>query len=82
MSGVIEMADVSKSFTIPSVRRETVREHALDLFRRVPEGTAPGAGERHLRASARRKPGTHGPQRQRKEHAPEDRLGDLYTRHR
>ena len=27
---------VSKSFTIPSVRRDTVREHALDLFRRHP----------------------------------------------
>ena len=27
---------MSKSFVIPSVRRETVREHALDLFRRRP----------------------------------------------
>ena len=31
---VVEVCDVSKSFEIPSVRRETVREHALDLFRR------------------------------------------------
>jgi ABC-type polysaccharide/polyol phosphate transport system ATPase subunit len=31
---VVEVRDVSKSFAIPSVRRETVREHALDLFRR------------------------------------------------
>lgn len=34
---VIEIADVSKSFTIPSVRRETVREHALDFFRPRPQ---------------------------------------------
>jgi ABC-type polysaccharide/polyol phosphate transport system ATPase subunit len=33
MRPVIEVAGVSKSFTIPSVRRDTVREHALDLFR-------------------------------------------------
>ena len=37
MSAVIELANVSKSFTIPSVRRQTVREHALDLFRRYPK---------------------------------------------
>jgi ABC-type polysaccharide/polyol phosphate transport system ATPase subunit len=36
MSAAIEMSGISKSFTIPSVRRETVREHALDLFRRHP----------------------------------------------
>ena len=30
---IIEVAGVSKSFTIPSVRRDTVREHALDFFR-------------------------------------------------
>ena len=30
---VIEVRDVAKQFRIPSVRRETVREHALDLFR-------------------------------------------------
>jgi ABC-2 type transport system ATP-binding protein len=30
---VVEVSGVSKSFTIPSVRRDTVREHALDLFR-------------------------------------------------
>jgi ABC-type polysaccharide/polyol phosphate transport system ATPase subunit len=33
---VVELAGVSKSFDIPSVRRETVREHALDLFRSRP----------------------------------------------
>ena len=31
--GVIEVRDVAKQFRIPSVRRDTVREHALDLFR-------------------------------------------------
>jgi ABC-2 type transport system ATP-binding protein len=30
---VVDVSGVSKSFTIPSVRRDTVREHALDLFR-------------------------------------------------
>ena len=34
---VIEAAGVSKSFTIPSVRRDTVREHALDFFRPRPQ---------------------------------------------
>ncbi len=33
MRSVIEVESVCKSFTIPSVRRETVREHALDFFR-------------------------------------------------
>jgi ABC-type polysaccharide/polyol phosphate transport system ATPase subunit len=33
---VIEAAGVAKSFTIPSSRRETVREHALDFFRPRP----------------------------------------------
>lgn len=32
----IEVASVSKRFIIPSVRRTTVREHALDLFRSRP----------------------------------------------
>jgi ABC-type polysaccharide/polyol phosphate transport system ATPase subunit len=32
----IEVAGVSKTFRIPTVRRDTVREHALDLFRRHP----------------------------------------------
>lgn len=36
-SAVIEAADLSKSFTIPSSRRETVREHALDFFRPRPQ---------------------------------------------
>ena len=34
---VVEIASVSKTFTIPSVRRDTVREHALDFFRPRPE---------------------------------------------
>jgi ABC-type polysaccharide/polyol phosphate transport system ATPase subunit len=33
---IIEVDSVSKSFSIPSVRRDTVREHALDLFRPRP----------------------------------------------
>jgi ABC-type polysaccharide/polyol phosphate transport system ATPase subunit len=33
---LIELRGVSKAFRIPSVRRETVREHALDFFRRRP----------------------------------------------
>ena len=33
---IIEVESVSKSFSIPSVRRDTVREHALDLFRPRP----------------------------------------------
>ncbi len=33
MAPVLEAHGVSKSFVIPSVRRETVREHALDFFR-------------------------------------------------
>jgi ABC-type polysaccharide/polyol phosphate transport system ATPase subunit len=38
-SAVVTVRDVSKSFTIPTVRRETVREHALDFFRRRPYET-------------------------------------------
>jgi ABC-type polysaccharide/polyol phosphate transport system ATPase subunit len=34
---VIEVAGVSKTFTIPSSRRDTVREHALDFFRPRPQ---------------------------------------------
>ena len=34
--GIIEVRNVCKSFTIPSVHRSTLREHALDLFRRRP----------------------------------------------
>src|SRR4030095_3504349 len=34
---MIKVSSVSKSFTIPGVRRDTVREHALDLFRRRPQ---------------------------------------------
>lgn len=33
MAAVIEVSGVSKGFVIPSARRETVREHALDFFR-------------------------------------------------
>jgi ABC-type polysaccharide/polyol phosphate transport system ATPase subunit len=33
MDAVIEVSRVSKSFTIPSVRRDTVREHALGFLR-------------------------------------------------
>lgn len=33
---LIEVVSVSKSFSIPQVRRETVREHVLDLFRPRP----------------------------------------------
>ncbi len=36
MDAVIEVNGLSKSFVIPSVRRETVREHALDFFRARP----------------------------------------------
>ena len=36
MAAVIEVSGVSKSFSIPAVRRDTVREHALDLFRPHP----------------------------------------------
>ena len=34
---VVEVASVSKTFTIPSGRRDTVREHALDFFRPRPQ---------------------------------------------
>lgn len=34
---VIEARGIYKSFSIPSVRRETVREHALDFFRPRPQ---------------------------------------------
>jgi ABC-type polysaccharide/polyol phosphate transport system ATPase subunit len=33
---IIEVRDLAKSFWIPSVKRDTVREHVLDLFRRRP----------------------------------------------
>jgi ABC-2 type transport system ATP-binding protein len=36
VAAVIEVSGVSKSFSIPAVRRDTVREHALDLFRSSP----------------------------------------------
>ena len=36
---LIEVRDVSKRFRIPSVRRDTVREHVLDLFRPRPSET-------------------------------------------
>jgi ABC-2 type transport system ATP-binding protein len=34
MASIVEVRGVSKTFTIPTVRRDTVREHALDFFRR------------------------------------------------
>src|SRR5687768_14336271 len=37
MPAVVTARGVSKTFKIPSVRRDTVREHALDLFRRRPQ---------------------------------------------
>ena len=33
---IIDVRNVSKSFRIPSVRRDSVRDHAFDLFRRRP----------------------------------------------
>jgi ABC-type polysaccharide/polyol phosphate transport system ATPase subunit len=36
MTSVVAVRAVSKSFIIPSVRRETLREHALDFFRPRP----------------------------------------------
>jgi ABC-type polysaccharide/polyol phosphate transport system ATPase subunit len=39
MAPVVSARGVSKSFRIPAVRRDTVREHALDLFRRRPHET-------------------------------------------
>lgn len=33
---LIEARDLSKSFMVPSVRRDTIREHFLDLFRKRP----------------------------------------------
>ncbi len=36
---IIDIRGVSKSFRIPSVRRESVRDHAFDLFRRRPYET-------------------------------------------
>ena len=39
MPTVITARGVSKSFVIPLVRRDTIREHALDLFRRRPGET-------------------------------------------
>src|SRR5262245_34872354 len=37
MPPIVEVRGVSKTFRIPSVRRDTVREHVLDLFRRRPQ---------------------------------------------
>jgi ABC-2 type transport system ATP-binding protein len=34
MTPIVEVRGVSKTFAIPTVRRDTVREHALDFFRR------------------------------------------------
>jgi ABC-type polysaccharide/polyol phosphate transport system ATPase subunit len=37
MAPPIELSGVSKSFSIPTVQRDTVREHALDFFRPRPQ---------------------------------------------
>jgi ABC-2 type transport system ATP-binding protein len=37
MTPIVEVRRISKTFKIPSVRRDTVREHVLDLFRRRPQ---------------------------------------------
>jgi len=37
MTPIVEVRGVSKTFKIPSVRRDTVREHVLDLFRPRPQ---------------------------------------------
>src|SRR5262249_22326690 len=39
MPSIIDVENVSKMFYVPSVRRDTVREHVLDLFRPRPVGT-------------------------------------------
>lgn len=39
MRALVTANNVAKSFRIPTVRRETVREHALDLFRSRPHET-------------------------------------------
>jgi len=39
MSAAVTAHQVAKSFRIPAVRRDTVREHVLDLFRRRPHET-------------------------------------------
>jgi ABC-2 type transport system ATP-binding protein len=36
---ILELRDVTKSFSIPRTRRDTVREHVLDLFRPHPHET-------------------------------------------
>lgn len=33
MSSIVEVKNLSKAFNVPSVRRDTVRDHVLDLFR-------------------------------------------------
>jgi len=37
MALIVEISGVSKGFVIPSARRQTVREHALDFFRARPQ---------------------------------------------
>jgi ABC-2 type transport system ATP-binding protein len=39
MPPVVSARGIAKRFTIPSVRRDTIREHAIDLFRRRPRET-------------------------------------------
>ena len=76
---LIEVDGVSKSFSIPSVRRETVREHVFGRARAAPLRAAAGARRRQLRAAARRDARHHGPQRLRQEHAAQDPLRHLHA---
>lgn len=39
MPPIVSARGVTKRFTIPSVRRDTIRDHAIDLFRRRPHET-------------------------------------------
>jgi ABC-type polysaccharide/polyol phosphate transport system ATPase subunit len=39
MAPVLDVRDVTKTFSIPATRRDTVREHVLDLFRPHPHET-------------------------------------------
>ena len=77
---LIEVDGVSKAFWIPSVRRETVREHLLGMLQprrfqrlQVLEGVS-------VRVAARRGARHHGAQRLGQEHAPEDHVRRVPTR--
>ena len=68
---------MSKSFRIPSVRRDTVREHALDLFRRRPHERLRVLDDVSFELRRGESLGLMGTKRLRQEHAPEDRLRHL-----